>query len=111
LLDRAQVPRRPEESVAPSRFPSSDIDLAFVVRDDIPAGTVERTLRAVGGEVLESVRLFDVYRGSSVEAGWRSLAFRLRFCARDRTLTDEEIGELRTTAIEAVETRHGATLR
>ncbi len=111
LLDRAQVPRRSEESVAPSRFPSSDIDLAFVVPDAIPAGTVERTLRTVGGELLEWVRLFDVYRGDSVESGWRSLAFRLRFCAGDRTLTDEEIGELRTSAIEAVETRHGATLR
>ncbi len=82
-----------------------------MVPDAIPAGTVERTLRTVGGALLESVRLFDVYRGDSVESGWRSLAFRLRFCAGDRTLTDEEIGELRTSAIEAVETRHGATLR
>ena len=92
LLDSEQVARRPEQSSPISRFPSSDIDLAFVVADRVPAGSVERTLREAGGDELESVSLFDVYRGPSVEDGSRSLAYRLRFCALDRTLTDEEIG-------------------
>ena len=77
----------------------------------MPAGSVERTLREAGGDELESVGLFDVYRGPSVEGGSRSLAYRLRFCALDRTLTDEEIGTLRTTCIDAVESEHRATLR
>ena len=63
LLDRRRVPRRPEESRPISRFPSSDIDLAFVVKDSVPAGYVERTLRQTGGDLLESIELFDVYRG------------------------------------------------
>jgi phenylalanyl-tRNA synthetase beta chain len=111
LLDRRAVPRRPEESRPVSRFPSSDIDLAFVVEDSVPAGTVERTLRRAGGELLESVELFDVYRGPSVEDGSRSLAFRLRFCALDHTLTDEEVGRLRAGCIDAVTGGHRARLR
>jgi phenylalanyl-tRNA synthetase beta chain len=60
---------------------------------------------------LESVTLFDVYRGPGVEAGRRSLAFRLRFCALDRTLTDREVGELRTRCVAEAERRVGAVLR
>ena len=111
LLDRERVPRRPEESRPLSRFPSSDIDLAFVVPDPVAAGSVEGTLRRAGGSLLESVDLFDVYRGASLPEGSRSLAFHLRFCALDRTLTDEEIGALRNGCIEAVEQEHGASLR
>jgi phenylalanyl-tRNA synthetase beta chain len=111
LLDEGRLDRRPEWSRPISRFPSSDIDLAFVVADEVPAGSVEHTLRRAGGDELESVGLFDVYRGPSVEVGSRSLAYRLRFCALDRTLTDEEIGTLRTTCIEAVESEHRAELR
>ena len=95
-----------------SRFPSSDIDLAFVVPDAVPAGRVEATLVQVGGELLESVQLFDVYRGESLGDGVRSLAYRLRFCALDRTLTDEEIGGLRAACIAADRAgAHRAALR
>ncbi len=111
LLNRDLVTRRPEEARPISRFPSSDIDLAFVVADSVPAGAVERTLRRSGGELLESVELFDVYRGASVPEGSRSLAFRLRFCALDHTVTDEEVGQLRTQCIGAVEREHQARLR
>lgn len=111
LLDRIRVPRRPEVSRPISRFPSSDIDLAFVVPESVPAGFVERTLREAGGELTEAVVLFDVYRGPGLPEGSRSLAFHLRFCALDRTLTDQEISKLRATCIKAVEERHGSHLR
>ncbi len=111
LLDRRRVGRKPERSRPLSRFPSSDIDLAFVVPEAVPAGSVEATLRRSGGELLESVELFDVYRGESLPVGTRSLAFRLRFCALDRTLTDEEIGSLRAGCIETVTADHQASLR
>ncbi|MHB8682046.1 MAG: phenylalanine--tRNA ligase subunit beta [Acidimicrobiales bacterium] len=94
-----------------SRFPSSDIDLALVVPDDVTAGAVTRTLGDAGGELLEWVKLFDVYRGSGVPAGTRSLAYRLRFCALDHTLTDEEVGSLRAACIAAAAQAHGAVLR
>jgi phenylalanyl-tRNA synthetase beta chain len=111
LLDRQRVPRRSKEAREVSRFPSSDVDLAFVVDDAVPAGAVDRTLRTAGGPLLESLELFDVYRGPSVVNGSRSLAFRLRFCAPDRTLTDQEVGDLRVTCIEAATAAHGAVLR
>jgi phenylalanyl-tRNA synthetase beta chain len=87
------------------------VDLAFVVDDVIAAADVAMTLREAGGELLEELDLFDVYRGPGVAAGTRSLAYRLRFCALDRTLTDAEVGELRGGCIDAVERRHGASLR
>jgi phenylalanyl-tRNA synthetase beta chain len=111
LLDPGRVPRRPEEARPVSRFPSSDIDLAFAVDDDIQAGAVERVLRRAGGDELESVELFDVYRGASVGDGARSLAYRLRFCALDHTLGEEELGELRSRCIAAVEQGGKAKLR
>jgi phenylalanyl-tRNA synthetase beta chain len=111
LLDEEQVPRRITIGGAVSRFPSSDIDLAFVVGDDHPADAVAGALRAAGGELLESVHLFDVYRGAGIDDGARSLAYRLRFCADDRTLTDEEVGGLRSRCIDAVTKEFGAVLR
>jgi phenylalanyl-tRNA synthetase beta chain len=94
-----------------SRFPSSDIDLALVVEDRHPADAVALALEEAGGELLESVTLFDVYRGTGVAPGQRSLAYRLRFCSPDHTMTDTEVGALRTRCIEAVEQGFGAALR
>ncbi len=111
LLDPGVVSRRSTEAQVISRFPSSDVDLALVVADDVPASRVEAALVAAGGELLESARLFDVYRGPGVPRGHRSLAFRLRFSAPDRTLTDDEVGRLRQAAIDAAAKATGASLR
>ncbi|HEX3979619.1 MAG TPA: phenylalanine--tRNA ligase subunit beta, partial [Acidimicrobiales bacterium] len=111
LLDRQRVPRRPEVVRPISRFPSSDIDLAFAVDDGVSAITVERVLRRAGGEELESVELFDAFRGAVVGEGRRSLAYRLRFCAIDHTLDDAELAELRSRCIAAVEKGGKASLR
>ncbi len=108
LLD---APRRPRQARPVSRYPSSDVDLAFVVDEATPAGEVEETLAAAGGDLLVGLSLFDVYRGEGVPSGRRSLAYRLRFGALDHTLTDEEVGEARRRCIEAVESAHPATLR
>ncbi len=111
LLDPAVVDRAPEEIALASRFPSSDVDLALVVDDTVPAAEVTRALARAGGPLLESVVLFDVFRGEGIGPGRRSLAFRLRFCAPDRTLTDAEVGELRQRCIDAAVEVAGAVLR
>jgi phenylalanyl-tRNA synthetase beta chain len=72
---------------------------------------VADALGAAGGDLVESVALFDVFRGSSIGEAKRSLAFRLRFCALDHTLTDDEVGALRTRCIEAAVAKFGAVLR
>ncbi len=108
LLD---APRRDRTFRAPSRFPASNIDLAFVAADTVAAADVVRTLRATLGGVLEDVRTFDAFRSDAMAEGRRSLAFTLRFRAPDRTLTDVEVGVLRQSAIDAVRDAHQAELR
>jgi phenylalanyl-tRNA synthetase beta chain len=108
LLD---LPHGERPARAFSLFPSSDIDLAFEVDDDVPATAVQDVIRAAAGELLWAVSLFDVYRGSGVADGRRSLAFTLRLQAPDRTLTDAEVADLRSQVIAAVESGLPATLR
>ncbi|MFT3854560.1 MAG: phenylalanine--tRNA ligase subunit beta [Ilumatobacteraceae bacterium] len=74
-----------------SRYPSSDLDLAFTVPAKLSAERVEKAIKQAAGNVLVDVALFDVYRGSGVAAGERSLAYRLRLQAADHTLTDDEL--------------------
>lgn len=94
-----------------SRYPSSDIDLAFVLDEHTPAFSLEETLRNSAGALCESLALIDVYRGPSLPKGTRSLAFRLRFCATDRTLTDAEVADARRRCIIAAEENVAAVLR
>ena len=96
---------------APSRYPSSDIDLAFTVPDEVSADEVAATIAQAGGELLATVKLFDVFRSDQLGEAHRSLAFTLRFESPDRTLNDAEVAQARQTCIEAVTTTHTATLR
>lgn len=110
LFDTSKVRRKPLEAAPISRYPSADLDLAFVVPDAI---TVEDLLDAVSdgvGDLLESIRLFDAYRGVGVDEGARSLAVRCRLVSFDRTLDDDELGELRSQMVASAE-RIGCRLR
>ena len=113
-LDLQQVlggPRARRRYRPVSKYPPSDVDLAFVVADDVAAARLERALRTGGGDLLVSVELFDSYRGPGVPEGSRSLAYRLRFQAADRTLTDANVAEARQRCIDEASQRTGATLR
>ena len=95
----------------PSRYPSSDVDLAFVLGDAVPAAAVGTALRRAAGDTLVSLHLFDVFRDAErLGPDRRSVAWRLRLQAADRTLTDAEVGEIRAACITAATTA-GATLR
>ena len=94
---------------ATSRYPSSDIDLAFTVPTSVTAEKVEKSLRQSAGALLVDLALFDVYR--SKDAGdSRSLAFRLRLQAHDRTLTDADVATVREKCIAGAN-KLGAALR
>ena len=113
-LDLAHLLALPESvtRVRPvSRFPSSDVDFAFVVDEPVPAAAVAATISSTGGDLVQHVELFDVFVSDSLGPGRRSLAYRVRFCAHDRTLTDAEVQGLRGEIIAAVESTHGAALR
>ncbi len=111
LLDHGVTPRAPDRALPISKFPTADVDLAFVVDAAVPAGAVEEVLRRAGGGSVESVALFDVYRGEPLDGTTRSLAYRIRFCATDHTLDEEELAGLRQRCIDAVARHVGATLR
>jgi len=84
---RPTVPR----ATTPSRHPVVERDLAVIVAEQVPAAEVEASIRAHGGELLRTVRLFDVYRGRPLDAAEKSLAYRLEFGADDRTLVETEV--------------------
>ncbi len=94
-----------------STYPVGKEDVALVVAADVPAAEVEAALRAGAGELLESVRLFDVYVGEQAGPGRKSLAYGLRFRAPDRTLTEAEISGARDRAVAEATARVGAVLR
>ncbi|MFG2530699.1 phenylalanine--tRNA ligase subunit beta [Streptomyces sp. NPDC048516] len=94
-----------------SAFPVATQDVALVVDDTVPAAEVEGALRDGAGELLESLRLFDVFTGEQLGAGKKSLAYALRFRAADRTLTAEEASTARDAAVAAAVERTGAVLR
>jgi phenylalanyl-tRNA synthetase beta chain len=94
-----------------STFPPALIDVALVVPRRTPAAEVGAALADGAGELLESVRLFDVYEGEQVDAGHKSLAYKLTFRAPDRTLTVEEAVTARDAAVAVAAQRVGATLR
>jgi phenylalanyl-tRNA synthetase beta chain len=102
--------RRDRAHVAPSPFPPSAVDLAFVLDDGVTAGAVEATL-CDAGELVEAIRIFDEFRRDELGPGRRSVAFNVRFRAPDRTLTDTEVADLRQRCIDAVIRTHGARLR
>ncbi|HEX6470625.1 MAG TPA: phenylalanine--tRNA ligase subunit beta [Streptosporangiaceae bacterium] len=105
------APAPPVQAPRVSTFPVATQDVALVVAADVPAAEVEAALRAGAGELLESVRLFDVYTGEQVGDGRKSLAYTLRFRAPDRTLTTEEVTAARDAAVAAAADRTAATLR
>ncbi|WP_127358414.1 phenylalanine--tRNA ligase subunit beta [Actinacidiphila soli] len=99
--------------VAPhvSPFPVATQDVALVVDADIPAADVESALGDGAGELLESLRLFDIFTGEQIGEGKKSLAYALRFRAPDRTLTAEEASAARDAAVSTAAERTGAVLR
>jgi len=93
-----------------STFPAVVQDIAVVVADDVPAARLEQAVAEAGGELLDRLRLFDVYRGEQLADGEKSLALRLEFRAPDRTLTDGEVAGVRER-IEAELAELGGKLR
>lgn len=96
-------------AAVPSRYPSALIDLAFVTPDSVHAQDLADEIRATHAFV-ESVELFDVYRGSSLPAKTRSLAYSIRLSSSESTLSEKQVSEIRDLLIAAA-SKHGAALR
>ncbi|MFB2921427.1 phenylalanine--tRNA ligase subunit beta [Aerosakkonema funiforme] len=94
-----------------SSFPASDRDIAFFAPSQVYVAEIEREMTKVAGDLLESVELFDEYKGENVPPGQRSLAFRLIYRATDRTLTDEDVESVHGKVREALRDKFNVTLR
>lgn len=98
--------------VAPTpRFPAVIQDLAVVIPADRTAATIERAIRAAGGDLLADVRLFDVYEGAAIPAGHKSLAYSLTYQAPDRTLRDDEVARVHAAIARTLRDDLGAEIR
>lgn len=93
------------------KFPAMVRDFAMVVKEEVKVGDIEKEIKASAGELLESVKLFDVYRGAQILAGTKSVAFSLTYRAKDRTLTDTEVNEINTKVLVNLKDKHNAVLR
>ena len=104
--------RAPEKTYQPlPRFPTVNRDLAVVCDDHVPAAALETAIRRGAGPLLVDCRLFDVYTGSQVAQGRKSVAFALELRAPDRTLTDREADDALGAALSELRESCGAVLR
>ncbi|HEY1700173.1 MAG TPA: phenylalanine--tRNA ligase subunit beta [Trebonia sp.] len=111
VLTAAAEAAGPVRAPALSSYPLATQDVAVVVPETVPSSDVTSALAAGAGELLEGLRLFDVYTGAQLTAGQKSLAYTLRFRAPDRTLTAEETTQARNAAVAEAARRTGAVLR
>ena len=102
---------QPAQTRPLSTYPVAHSDVALVVDEAVPAAQVEAALRAGAGVDLESVALFDVYRGDQLSEGKKSMAYRLSFRSAERTLTTAQVSAARDAAIAAAAASTGAVQR
>ena len=92
------------------KFPASTRDLALLCDDALPVMTMEKAIKAAAGKILEKIELCDVYKGSQIAQGKKSVAFNISMRASDRTLTDEEVNGAMSKILKALE-ELGAQIR
>jgi len=95
----------------PPRFPDTFRDIAMLIDNELETGTVLDCIRSNKIKELGQVELFDVYTGSHVPEGQKSIAVRIRYWSQDRTLTDEEVNRLHQKVIENLKKKINVALR
>lgn len=111
VLPSAAVERARVQYLAIPQHPAIEQDLALLVPEAVAARTIEETIRRSGGFYLVDVVAFDLYRGANIPAGMRSIAYRLRFRAPDRTLTDADADDAVRKILKRLKDEHGVERR
>lgn len=93
------------------KFPGIARDLAILAPEEVKAGQIQEMIARLSTELLEDIFLFDLYMGDNIPAGYRSLAFALKFRAEDRTLQEDEVSTLMERIITELKTKYGAEIR
>ena len=111
-FDKLLALQLPEATYVPlPKYPAVTRDLAIVCREEVTVGEAEAVITQAAGKLLRNIRLFDVYRGTGVPEGKKSLAFSLELRADDRTLTDTDSETVTKNVLGALENQLGAVLR
>ena len=111
-FDKLLALQLPEATYVPlPKYPAVTRDLAIVCREEVTVGEAEAVITQAAGKLLRNIRLFDVYRGTGVPEGKKSLAFSLELRADDRTLTDTDSETVTKNVLGALEGQLGAVLR
>ena len=93
------------------KFPAVTRDIAMLVKDEVIVKEIENVIRKKGGKLLESMNLFDVYKGSQIADGYKSVAYSITFRAPDRTLVDDDVNAVMNKILDGLKNELGAELR
>ena len=93
------------------KFPIVERDLAVVVKEQISNEDLTTAIKSACGKLFYGVKLFDIYRSSSLGEGMKSMAYNIRLSDENKTLTDEEVTEVIAKVLKALKFRYGASLR
>ncbi len=93
------------------KFPASTRDFSFVCDDALEVGTIEKVMKDTNSKLIESVKLFDIYRGAQLGEGKKSVSFSVSFRSPDHTLTVEETDKAAKKILGAIEHKLGITIR
>ena len=96
---------------AMDRFPAVHRDVALVVREEVQAQQLIRSIKAAGRKLVREVEVFDVYQGEHVEAGSKSVALSITYQSGEQTLTDQQIQSVHQSVLERLKNDCGAVLR
>jgi len=106
-----EIAMRPVKFSEIPRFPSVTRDIALVVDQKLNAGEIQKVIEKAGGRILKEISIFDVYQGSHVDEGQKSMAFSLKYFDASKTLTDEEVTAAHEKVLQQVKEKLGAVLR
>ncbi|MGM0548360.1 MAG: phenylalanine--tRNA ligase subunit beta [Bacillota bacterium] len=93
------------------KYPVLVRDLALVMAADIAVGEIYTAIKKQGGLILKNLELFDIYQGDQIKAGYKSVAFKLKFQAEDRTLTDQEVNQCFNQITKHLKKEYSAEIR
>lgn len=93
------------------KYPAVTRDMALIVDDEILSTDIEDVMKKQGGNLVESIKLFDIYKGKQIASGKKSIAFSITYRRDDKTLVDEEVNKVHDRILRTLENKFGAELR
>ena len=93
------------------KYPSTSRDIALIVKDEVFVKQIEDIIKANGEDLVESYKLFDVYKGAQIEGGHKSIAYSITYRSKDKTLTDEDVAKVHEKILSELSDKLNANLR